>query len=158
VTASALIQIGAFVAVLTALAVPFGAYLQRVFSGPTCSWARRSSAASAPAWPASSCSRCWPFTEHLWAYASQTMDNGSAFAGYTGFVQPATPAPSSRSVLGFVIVVIVVPNLLPALAIGPLSGDAALRFDGGRPSVEPVLRYALIPVVVEACSSKAASC
>jgi potassium-transporting ATPase potassium-binding subunit len=27
------------------------------------------------------------------------------------------------AVLGFVIVVIVVPNLLPALAIGPLSGE-----------------------------------
>jgi K+-transporting ATPase ATPase A chain len=31
------------------------------------------------------------FTEHLWAYTSQTMNNGSAFAGYTGFVQPNAP-------------------------------------------------------------------
>jgi K+-transporting ATPase ATPase A chain len=28
------------------------------------------------------------FTEHLYAYASQANNNGSAFAGYTGFVQP----------------------------------------------------------------------
>ncbi len=29
------------------------------------------------------------FSETLYAYVSQTMNNGSAFAGYTGFVQPA---------------------------------------------------------------------
>jgi len=115
------------------------------------------------------------FTEHLWAYASQTMNNGSAFAGYTGFVQPnarvtagrtasptrtslgrwpccsaatcrssprwRSPGPSPRRVtpagagtlrtdgltfgivLTFVIMVIVVLNFLPALALGPLAGE-----------------------------------
>jgi K+-transporting ATPase ATPase A chain len=28
------------------------------------------------------------FTEHLWAYTSQGVNNGSAFAGYTGYVSP----------------------------------------------------------------------
>jgi potassium-transporting ATPase potassium-binding subunit len=32
------------------------------------------------------------FSEILYAYTSQTMNNGSAFAGYTGFVQPADAA------------------------------------------------------------------
>jgi K+-transporting ATPase ATPase A chain len=116
------------------------------------------------------------FTEHFWAYASQTMNNGSAFAGYTGFVQPHAPgndgaygityanvagslamlfgrylpiiaalavagalapravAPAGAGtlrtdgvtfavVLAFVIVVIVVLNFLPALALGPLAGE-----------------------------------
>ena len=41
------------------------------------------------------------FSETLYAYISQSNNNGSAFAGYTGYVQPngpATPVPSaSRS-------------------------------------------------------------
>ncbi|HTE63465.1 MAG TPA: potassium-transporting ATPase subunit KdpA, partial [Solirubrobacteraceae bacterium] len=32
------------------------------------------------------------FGETLYAYVSQTMNNGSAFAGYTGFLQPADAA------------------------------------------------------------------
>ncbi|HEY6762462.1 MAG TPA: potassium-transporting ATPase subunit KdpA, partial [Baekduia sp.] len=106
------------------------------------------------------------FTEHLWTSASQTMNNGSAFAGYVGFVQPNAPgnagaygstfadvagtvamlrgryvplaarrvAPAGLGtlrtdgatfgiVLLFVIVVIVVLNFLPALALGPLAGE-----------------------------------
>jgi potassium-transporting ATPase potassium-binding subunit len=31
------------------------------------------------------------FSEHLYAYASQANNNGSAFAGYTGYVQPNPP-------------------------------------------------------------------
>jgi K+-transporting ATPase ATPase A chain len=31
------------------------------------------------------------FSEHLYAYTSQANNNGSAFAGYTGFVQPDAP-------------------------------------------------------------------
>jgi K+-transporting ATPase ATPase A chain len=31
------------------------------------------------------------FSEALYAYVSQTNNNGSAFAGYTGYVQPGTP-------------------------------------------------------------------
>jgi len=31
------------------------------------------------------------FSEHLYAYTSQANNNGSAFAGYTGFVQPHAP-------------------------------------------------------------------
>jgi potassium-transporting ATPase potassium-binding subunit len=31
------------------------------------------------------------FSETLYAYVSQTNNNGSAFAGYTGFVQPNAP-------------------------------------------------------------------
>ena len=35
------------------------------------------------------------FSETVYAYASQAMNNGSAFAGYTGFVQPPTPRRSA---------------------------------------------------------------
>ena len=31
------------------------------------------------------------FSEHLYAYTSQANNNGSAFAGYTGYVQPDSP-------------------------------------------------------------------
>ncbi len=31
------------------------------------------------------------FSETLYAYTSQANNNGSAFAGYTGFVQPHAP-------------------------------------------------------------------
>jgi len=31
------------------------------------------------------------FSEHLYAYTSQANNNGSAFAGYTGYVQPNSP-------------------------------------------------------------------
>jgi K+-transporting ATPase ATPase A chain len=31
------------------------------------------------------------FSEHLYAYTSQANNNGSAFAGYTGYVQPNAP-------------------------------------------------------------------
>jgi K+-transporting ATPase ATPase A chain len=31
------------------------------------------------------------FSESLYAYGSQTNNNGSAFAGYTGFIQPHAP-------------------------------------------------------------------
>ncbi len=34
------------------------------------------------------------FSEHLYAYTSQANNNGSAFAGYTGFVQPNAPGNS----------------------------------------------------------------
>ena len=37
------------------------------------------------------------FSETLYAYVSQTNNNGSAFAGYTGFVQPNAPATSVPS-------------------------------------------------------------
>ena len=37
------------------------------------------------------------FSETLYAYISQANNNGSAFAGYTGFVQPNGPATSARS-------------------------------------------------------------
>ena len=36
------------------------------------------------------------FTETLYAYTSQTNNNGSAFAGYTGFVQPNAPGQRGR--------------------------------------------------------------
>jgi K+-transporting ATPase ATPase A chain len=116
------------------------------------------------------------FTEHLWAYTSQTMNNGSAFAGYTGFVQPNAPGNSGAYgitfanvagslamlvgryvpliaalavagalaprrvapvgagtlrtdgatfavVIAFVVMVVVILNFLPALAVGPLAGE-----------------------------------
>jgi potassium-transporting ATPase potassium-binding subunit len=34
------------------------------------------------------------FSEHLYAYTSQANNNGSAFAGYTGYVQPNSPGNS----------------------------------------------------------------
>jgi K+-transporting ATPase ATPase A chain len=34
------------------------------------------------------------FSEHLYAYTSQANNNGSAFAGYTGYVQPNAPGNS----------------------------------------------------------------
>ena len=36
------------------------------------------------------------FSETLYAYISQTNNNGSAFAGYTGFVQPNAPGNVGR--------------------------------------------------------------
>ena len=36
------------------------------------------------------------FSETLYAYTSQTNNNGSAFAGYTGFVQPNAPGNAGR--------------------------------------------------------------
>ncbi len=50
------------------------------------------------------------FTEHLWAYTSQTMNNGSAFAGYTGFVQPNGPGNAGAYGITFA-------NLLGSLAM-----------------------------------------
>ncbi len=37
------------------------------------------------------------FSETLYAYVSQANNNGSAFAGFTGYVQPNSPGTSARS-------------------------------------------------------------
>ena len=62
------------------LAVPLG-----------CSWPRRWR--SPPKYGAPSIYNSGPqgFSETLYAYTSQTNNNGSAFAGFTGFVQPNAP-------------------------------------------------------------------
>jgi K+-transporting ATPase ATPase A chain len=41
------------------------------------------------------------FTETLWAYTSQGATNGSAFAGYTGFIQPNAPGNAGAHGLPF---------------------------------------------------------
>ena len=62
-----------------------------------CSSSRRS--AIATKWGAPSIYNAGPqgFSETLYAYTSQSNNNGSAFAGYTGYVQPNGPATSAPS-------------------------------------------------------------
>jgi len=50
------------------------------------------------------------FSESLYAYMSQANNNGSAFAGYTGFVQPHAPGNAGAEAFGF-------PNLLGGLVM-----------------------------------------
>jgi potassium-transporting ATPase potassium-binding subunit len=45
------------------------------------------------------------FSEHLYAYTSQANNNGSAFAGYTGYVQPNAPGNSGAFGITFADVV-----------------------------------------------------
>jgi K+-transporting ATPase ATPase A chain len=71
------------------------------------------------------------FTEHLWAYTSQTMNNGSAFAGYTGFVQPNAPGNAGAYGISFANVLgsaaMLAGRYLPILAALAVAGSLAPR-------------------------------
>lgn len=62
------------------------------------------------------------FTEALWAYTSQAFNNGSTFAGYTGFVQPNAPGNVGAFVVLPVATILLVALLtfVPALLLGPV--------------------------------------
>jgi K+-transporting ATPase ATPase A chain len=67
------------------------------------------------------------FSEHLYAYVSQANNNGSAFAGYTGFVQPH--APGNRGAFGITYadlaggVTMLIGRFLPLLAALAVAGS-----------------------------------
>ena len=94
------------------------------------------------------------FSETLYAYASQANNNGSAFAGYTGFVQPADAEPfgiSFANVLGGLamlggrflplIAVLAVAGSLAAKRVAP-PGAGTLRTDS------PTFVWVLVSVVL----------
>ena len=58
------------------------------------------------------------FSESLYAYMSQANNNGSAFAGYTGFIQPNAPGNAGSEAFSFA-------NLLGGLVmmLRPLPAD-----------------------------------
>jgi K+-transporting ATPase ATPase A chain len=68
------------------------------------------------------------FSETLYAYTSQANNNGSAFAGYTGFVQPADAEPfgiSFANVLGGLAML--GGRFLPLLAVLAVAGSLAAK-------------------------------
>ena len=70
------------------------------------------------------------FSEHLYAYASQANNNGSAFAGYTGFVQPNTPGNDGAFGITFADLVggmamLISGRFLPLLAVLAVAGSLA---------------------------------
>jgi potassium-transporting ATPase potassium-binding subunit len=66
------------------------------------------------------------FSEHLYAYTSQANNNGSAFAGYTGYVQPNAPGNSGAFGITYADVVgglaMLVGRFLPMLAALAVAG------------------------------------
>jgi potassium-transporting ATPase potassium-binding subunit len=96
-----------------------------------------SALAVATPWAQSSITADGPqgFTQVFWAFSSQTMNNGSAFAGFTGFVQPHPPGNAGAHGLAFAniggSVAMLLGRYLPliiAIALaGRLSGRPALR-------------------------------
>jgi K+-transporting ATPase ATPase A chain len=97
------------------------------------------------------------FSESLYAYMSQANNNGSAFAGYTGFVQPHPPGNSGAHGYDFANLlgglVMLFSRFLPmiaALAVaGSLSGKRVAPVGAGtfRPD-SPTFVFLLIGVVV----------
>jgi K+-transporting ATPase ATPase A chain len=71
------------------------------------------------------------FSESLYAYVSQGFNNGSAFAGYTGFVQPAAPANAGAHGVTFADLVgglvMLVGRYVPILTALALAGSLASR-------------------------------
>jgi K+-transporting ATPase ATPase A chain len=66
------------------------------------------------------------FSEHLYAYTSQANNNGSAFAGYTGYVQPDAPGNSGAFGITYADVMggfaMLVGRFLPMLAALAVAG------------------------------------
>jgi K+-transporting ATPase ATPase A chain len=98
------------------------------------------------------------FSETVYAYASQAMNNGSAFAGYTGFVQPSD-APafgiSFANVMGGVAMLLgrYIPIIAALAVAGGLApkrvspfGVGTLRTDG--PSFAGMLLGVILIVVL----------
>jgi potassium-transporting ATPase potassium-binding subunit len=71
------------------------------------------------------------FSESLYAYVSQGFNNGSAFAGYTGFVQPAAPGNAGAHGVTFADLigglVMLVGRYVPILTALALAGSLASR-------------------------------
>jgi potassium-transporting ATPase potassium-binding subunit len=97
------------------------------------------------------------FSESLYAYMSQANNNGSAFAGYTGFIQPNAPGNAGAHGLDFANLlgglVMLFARFLPmiaALAVaGSLAGKRVAPFGAGTfRSDSPTFVVLLIGVVV----------
>jgi K+-transporting ATPase ATPase A chain len=71
------------------------------------------------------------FSEALYAYTSQANNNGSAFAGYTGFVQPHAPGNASSFGITFADLLgsgaMLAGRFLPILAVLAVAGTLAGR-------------------------------
>jgi K+-transporting ATPase ATPase A chain len=71
------------------------------------------------------------FSEHLYAYASQANNNGSAFAGYTGYVQPNAPGNSGAFGITFADVAggasMLIGRFVPLLAALAVAGSLARK-------------------------------
>jgi K+-transporting ATPase ATPase A chain len=69
------------------------------------------------------------FSESLYAYMSQANNNGSAFAGYTGFLQPNAPGNAGAEGLDFATLlgglVMLFGRFLPLLAVLAVAGSLA---------------------------------
>jgi potassium-transporting ATPase potassium-binding subunit len=69
------------------------------------------------------------FSESLYAYMSQANNNGSAFAGYTGFVQPDAPGNAGAEAFSFANllggVVMLFSRFLPLIAALAVAGSLA---------------------------------
>ena len=71
------------------------------------------------------------FSQTLYAYVSQAMNNGSAFAGYTGYIQPNAPGNVGAFGITFANllggVAMLVGRYLPMIAALALAGTLAGR-------------------------------
>ena len=69
------------------------------------------------------------FSESLYAYMSQANNNGSAFAGYTGFVQPDAPGNAGAEAFSFANLlgglVMILARFLPMIAALAVAGSLA---------------------------------
>ena len=69
------------------------------------------------------------FSEHLYAYTSQANNNGSAFAGYTGFVQPDAPGNAHSYGITFADIVggltMITARFIPILFVLAIAGSLA---------------------------------
>ncbi len=92
------------------------------------------------------------FSETLYAYTSQANNNGSAFAGYIGFVQPHAPGNAGASGVTFADLAggsaMLVGRFLPmfvALAVaGSLSGKRIIASGGGTMRTDTVIFAVLL--------------
>jgi K+-transporting ATPase ATPase A chain len=71
------------------------------------------------------------FSEALYAYTSQTNNNGSAFAGYTGFLQPNAPGNAGASGVTFADLLgggaMLIGRFVPLLAALAVAGALAVK-------------------------------
>jgi potassium-transporting ATPase potassium-binding subunit len=71
------------------------------------------------------------FSETVYAYTSQTNNNGSAFAGYTGFVQPNAPGNEGATGVTFADLVgglcMLLGRFIPLLAALAVAGSLAVK-------------------------------
>jgi potassium-transporting ATPase potassium-binding subunit len=69
------------------------------------------------------------FSESLYAYMSQANNNGSAFAGYTGFIQPNAPGNANAEAFSFANLlgglVMLISRFLPMIAALAVAGSLA---------------------------------